>query len=65
VFPRFDSVTIERSSKHGGDVTFESAAALEAAVESGAVHTDDLKTNLATYLDLLIKPGREQLSATR
>jgi tyrosyl-tRNA synthetase len=65
VFPRFDSVTIKRPSKHGGNVTFESAAALEAAVESGAVHTDDLKTNLATYLDILIEPGREQLSATR
>jgi len=61
VFPRFDAVTVEREERFGGDVTFESYAALEAAVEAGDLHPDDCKTALADALDRLVEPGRRKL----
>ncbi len=63
VFPRFDAVTVEREDRFGGDVTFDSYAALEAAVEAGDLHPDDCKSALADALDRLVDPGRQKLAA--
>jgi tyrosyl-tRNA synthetase len=61
VFPRFESVVIERPDEYGGDVEYESYEALADAVEADDLHPADAKPALATYLDKLIAPGRAQL----
>ena len=61
VFPRFDEVVVDRPEKYGGDLLYEAYADLEADLESGELHPADAKDALATYLDRLIAPGREQL----
>ena len=65
VFPRFESVTVERPEKYGGDVTYEAYEELEADVESGELHPADAKATLASALDELVAPGREKLRAMR
>ena len=65
VFPRVDVVTVERPEQYGRDVTYESARALAAAVESGDLHPADAKSALAAELDALIAPGRERLRELR
>ncbi|QLH83779.1 tyrosine--tRNA ligase [Halosimplex pelagicum] len=61
VFPRFESVVVDRPDEYGGDVEYDSYEALADAVESGDLHPADAKSALATYLDDLIAPGRAQL----
>jgi tyrosyl-tRNA synthetase len=61
VFPRFDTVVVERPDEYGGDLTYEEYESLAADLESGELHPADAKGALATYLDDLIAPGREQL----
>lgn len=65
IFPRFDSVTVERPDQYGGNVTFETYEKLETALESGELHPADAKSALATYLDDLIAPGRKKLQELR
>ncbi|WP_247728579.1 tyrosine--tRNA ligase [Halovivax limisalsi] len=65
VFPRFESVTVERPDEYGGDVTYESYEALASDLESGDLHPADAKSTLAASLDELIAPGRERLEALR
>ncbi|MGM0604206.1 MAG: tyrosine--tRNA ligase [Halobacteriota archaeon] len=63
VFPRFETVVVERPDKYGGDLEYDGYDALEADIESGELHPMDAKSALATYLDRLIEPGREQLQS--
>ncbi|WP_255169810.1 tyrosine--tRNA ligase [Natrononativus amylolyticus] len=65
VFPRFESITVERPEKYGGDLTYESYETLAADLESGELHPADAKGTLASYLDELIAPGREKLRELR
>ena len=65
VFPRFESVTVERPDEYGGDVTYDSYEELAAALEGGDLHPADAKGALATTLDELIAPGREKLQENR
>jgi len=65
VFPRFESVTVERPEEYGGDVTYDSYEALAEALEGGDLHPADAKGTLADYLDELIAPGRERLEQLR
>jgi len=62
VFPRFESVTVERPDEYGGDVTYDDYDALEDALVSGDLHPQDAKNTLAAYLDELVAPGREKLA---
>ncbi len=65
VFPRFETVTVERPEKYGGDLNYERYEALAADLESGDLHPADAKGTLASYLDELIAPGRDALNAIR
>ena len=65
VFPRFETVLVERPEKYGGDLTYETYEDLAADLESGELHPADAKGTLATYLDELIAPGREKLLEIR
>ena len=62
VFPRFETVVVERPEKYGGDLTYEAYEALATDLESGELHPADAKGALAEYLDRLIEPGREKLT---
>ncbi|WP_435363950.1 tyrosine--tRNA ligase [Haloarchaeobius sp. DYHT-AS-18] len=65
VFPRFESVTVERPEKYGGDLVYDDYDSLEADLESGELHPADAKNTLAEYLDELIADGREKLREIR
>ncbi len=65
VFPRFETVTVERPDKYGGDLTYDNYESLADDIESGELHPADAKGTLATYLDELIAPGRETLAELR
>jgi tyrosyl-tRNA synthetase len=52
---------VERPDEYGGDLEYEAYETVEADVESGELHPADAKSALASALDRLIAPGREQL----
>jgi len=61
VFPRYETVVVERPEQYGGDLTYDDYESLAADLESGELHPADAKGALATYLDELIAPGRRKL----
>jgi tyrosyl-tRNA synthetase len=61
VFPRFETVVVERPAEYGGDLEYEAYEPLETDLESGELHPADAKGALAEYLDRLVAPGRDQL----
>jgi tyrosyl-tRNA synthetase len=63
VFPRFETVVVDRPEEYGGDLTYDDYESLAADLESGELHPADAKEALATYLDDLIALGREKLRA--
>jgi tyrosyl-tRNA synthetase len=65
VFPRFDTVVVERPEEYGGDLEYDDYDALADDLESGELHPADAKGALADYLDELIAPGRERLRELR
>jgi len=65
VFPRFESVLVERPEKYGGDLEYSEYEDLATDLESGELHPADAKGTLATYLDELIAPGRAALREIR
>ena len=63
VFPRFETVVVDRPEEYGGDLIYDDYESLAADLESDELHPADAKGALATYLDDLIAPGREKLRA--
>ncbi len=61
VFPRFDRVVIERDSKFGGDVEYESFKELVEDYSSGDLHPLDLKQSAARYLNTLLDNARKKM----
>jgi tyrosyl-tRNA synthetase len=61
VFPRYETVVVERPEQYGGDLEYDDYESLAADLESGDLHPADAKGALATYLDELIAPGRAKL----
>lgn len=59
IFERFDTLIVERSSKFGGDIEFNSYVELETSYINGEVHPADLKNAVASYLNKMISPVRE------
>ena len=65
VFPRFETVVVERPEQYGGDLRYTEYEALATDLESGELHPADAKGALATYVDRLVEPGRERLASLR
>ncbi|MFB6110058.1 MAG: tyrosine--tRNA ligase [Halodesulfurarchaeum sp.] len=65
VFPRFDTVEVERPEQYGGDLTYDRHEDLAADLESGELHPEDAKAALAAHLEELIAPGRTRLRELR
>ncbi|WP_121820117.1 tyrosine--tRNA ligase [Halostella salina] len=61
VFPRFETVVVERPDQYGGDLEYDDYEALADDLEGGELHPADAKSALAEYLDRLIEPGRQKL----
>ncbi|MEZ3114775.1 tyrosine--tRNA ligase [Halobaculum sp. MBLA0147] len=61
VFPRFETVVIERPDEYGGDLEYDDYESLATDLEAGELHPADAKPALADYLDELIAPGREKI----
>ncbi|WP_248895583.1 tyrosine--tRNA ligase [Haloplanus halobius] len=61
VFPRYETVVVERPEQYGGNLEYGDYESLAADLESGELHPADAKGALASYLDDLIAPGREKL----
>jgi len=55
-------ITIKREEKFGGDLEFTSYGQFEAAYSEGNVHPNDLKNNLARYLNNALNPVREHFA---
>lgn len=54
-------VTIERSEKHGGNVSYERYEELERDYVEGAVHPADLKANAIRSLNEVLEPIRKRM----
>jgi tyrosyl-tRNA synthetase len=61
VFPRFETVVVERPDEYGGNLEYGDYEALADDLESGELHPADAKGALASSLNELIAPGREKL----
>lgn len=59
IFRESDRFSVERPPKFGGDVSFDSYAAVEEEYKKGALHPADLKNAVAEYVDRLIEPYRK------
>ena len=65
VFERFNEFVIERPSKFGGNVSFQSYKELENSYRSGKIHPTDLKNATADHLDRLLSPIRRKMEKSR
>ncbi len=61
VFPRFETVVVERPEKYGGDLEYTSYDDFADDIESGELHPQDAKEGLVGYVDQLVEPGRKKL----
>jgi tyrosyl-tRNA synthetase len=61
IFPRYETVIIERPEKFGGNLTYESYAEMEKAFVEEKVHPMDLKNSAAKYINEILNPVREVL----
>jgi tyrosyl-tRNA synthetase len=59
VFEKFDLVKLERPEKFGGNVEYDSYAALEKDFASEKLHPMDLKQLVGNYVNEMLKPVRE------
>jgi len=62
VFPYFGKLKIERDSKFGGDVEYESLDSLLQDFKEMKLHPMDLKRAVAKYLNELIEDARKELT---
>ena len=62
IFHEYDSFTIERSSKFGGDMSFSNYAELELEYKNGKIHPLDLKLSVGRKINEIVAPIREHFS---
>ena len=60
IFERYDTFSINRPEKYGGDVEYSSYGDLEKDYNEGKLNPPDLKQAVIEHLDQLIKPIREK-----
>ena len=65
VFDKFKTFDVERPTKFGGNVSFESYKDLEKAFVEGKLHPMDLKATTANYVDKLIDPVRQHFETDK
>ncbi len=65
IFSQFDKMRIERSDKFGGNIIVGSFNELVSMYEKGKLHPNDLKFNVALYLDDMVRPIRRYFERKR
>jgi tyrosyl-tRNA synthetase len=65
IFRAFDEFVIERDSRFGGGVTYNTYPDLETAYLNGELHPSDFKRGVGVHLDLLIEPIRKHFESGR
>jgi tyrosyl-tRNA synthetase len=61
IFPRYDTVVIERPEKFGGNINYKSYKEMENDFVSESVHPMDLKNSAAKYINEILDPVRKVL----
>jgi tyrosyl-tRNA synthetase len=61
IFPRYETVVIERPEKFGGNITYASYEEMENAFVAEDVHPMDLKNSAAKYINEILDPVRKVL----
>ena len=61
IFPRYETVVIERPEKFGGNLTYASYSETESAFMADNIHPMDLKNSAAKYIDEILDPVRKVL----
>jgi tyrosyl-tRNA synthetase len=61
IFPRYETVVIERPEKFGGNLTYPNYSEMESAFVAESVHPMDLKNSAAKYLNEILDPVRKVL----
>lgn len=61
LFSRFNKIVVERDSKFGGDIEYESYEKLVSDYKSGELHPADLKKSVAKYLSKLFQEAKDNL----
>lgn len=59
IFAATNNITIKRTLQNGGDVTFSSYSDFERDYLDGKLHPKDIKTNLASMINAMLKPVRD------
>jgi len=62
VFHEFDAITIERSEKFGGNVSYDNFESLESDFAQKKLHPTDLKQAVGESLVKIVSPVREKLT---
>lgn len=61
IFPRYETIVIERPEKFGGNLTYHSYAEMESDFVEEKVHPMDLKNSAAKYINEILDPVRKVL----
>jgi tyrosyl-tRNA synthetase len=61
IFPRYETVFIERPEKFGGNLTYASYSEMESAFVAESVHPMDLKNSAAKYINEILDSVRKVL----
>ncbi len=62
IFHEFNEISVERSEKFGGNVTYTDSSQLELDFSQKKLHPSDLKQTVSNYLIKIISPIREKLT---
>lgn len=62
IFHEFNSFTINRSSKYGGDISFSNYEELESEFKNGKIHPLDLKLAVGNKINEIVEPIRAYFS---
>ncbi|RXA20414.1 tyrosine--tRNA ligase [Methanosarcina sp. MSH10X1] len=61
IFPRYETVVIERPEKFGGNINYPDYEEMEKAFVAESVHPMDLKNSAAKYINEILDPVRKVL----
>jgi tyrosyl-tRNA synthetase len=61
IFPRYETIVIERPEKFGGNLTYTSYSEMESAFMAEDIHPMDLKNSAAKYINEILNPVRKVL----
>jgi tyrosyl-tRNA synthetase len=61
IFMRYQSITIERPEKHGGNIEYGSYESLKDDFAAKKIHPLDLKKTAASYMNMILEPVRKKI----